>query len=238
MKNLKINILTIFPNMFSSLKEGLIGKALQKNLWTLNIINLTHFKYKGKIDDRPFGGGEGMVILPTVLEDAINTINNKTNFFFMSPRGQVFNQQKALQMSKLEEITLICGRYEGIDQRIIDYYGIQELSIGDFILCGGEVAASLIIESIVRLLPETLHNRFSVKNESFDNIILEHSHYTQKRIWNNISAPEYLKTGHDYLIWSKRFEESIEITKKNRPDLFKEYLFWLWLKIFLVYFIT
>lgn len=232
---MKVNVLTIFPEMFSSLKGGLIGKALKKDLWKLNLINLIHYSEKGKLDDSPLGGGEGMVIMPTVLQKAIEQNNlEKTKIFFMSPRGKVFNQNKAEEMKTLQEFTIICGRYEGIDQRIIDFYNIEELSVGDFILCGGEIAACTVIEATIRLLPETLHNAQSVQNESFNNILLEHNHYTHPRTWNNIEAPEYLKTGHGLNIWKKRLKESAEITKKNREDLFFLYVFLVWFKFLFI----
>jgi tRNA (guanine37-N1)-methyltransferase len=215
-----IKIVTIFPQSFpGALDVGLIGRAKGK-LWDLQTIDLKNYAYK--LDDRPFGGGNGMVLAASVLEKAIQE-NNLKNIVLLSPRGRVFNHSMSVELSRLNEISLICGRYEGVDQRLVEYYGIQEISIGDFILCGGESAATVLIESIVRNIPGVLGNNNSALQESFSDFVLEHHQYTQPRVWKELCVPEVLLSGNHKLIESYRHLESLEITLKRRPDLFNKY---------------
>lgn len=217
---MNIKIITIFPQAFpSTLGIGLIGKALNK-LWNLEVIDLK--KYGKRLDDRPFGGGNGMVLLPNVMEKVIEE-NNLKNIIFLSPRGKVFNHQMSLEMSELKELSIICGRYEGIDQRVIDHYKIQEVSVGDFILCGGESAALSLVESTIRNIPGVLGNTNSVIEESFSDFLLEHHHYTQPRIWKNIEVADVLLSGNHKLIDQHRYHESLLITANRRRDLFISY---------------
>jgi tRNA (guanine37-N1)-methyltransferase len=214
---LNIKVVTIFPQAFpSTLGIGLIGKALNK-IWTLELIDLK--KYGRYLDNRPFGGGNGMVLLPTIMEKVIEE-NKLENLIFLSPRGKVFNQEMSLRLSELKEISIICGRYEGIDQRVIDYYNIQEISLGDFILCGGESAALSLIESTVRNIPGVLGNKQSILDESFNDFLLEHHHYTQPRVWKGMVVEEVLISGHHKLIENHRYKEALAVTKERREDLF------------------
>ena len=225
---MNVKVVTIFPQSFpGTLGLGLIGKAMNK-IWSLQVIDLK--EYASRLDDRPFGGGNGMVLLAPVLEKAIEE-NNLQNIFFLSPRGQTFDQQMSEELSKYEHITLICGRYEGVDQRVIEYYQIREISIGDFILCGGESAALVVIESIIRNLPNVLGNKNSVIQESFSDFLLEHHHYTQPRMWKDISVPEILTNGHHKFIDQYRHKQSVEITKQKRQDLYNKYFVMRILKI-------
>lgn len=218
---MNIRVVTIFPQAFpSTLGIGLIGKALGK-LWHLDIIDLRN--YGVRLDDRPFGGGEGMVLLPQVMENAIES-NNLKNIIFLSPRGKLFNQEMSIKLSQQQELCIICGRYEGLDQRVIDYYQMQEVSLGDFILCGGESAALPLIETVIRNIPGVLGNEKSLLHESFRNDLLEHHQYTQPRIWKNIAVNNVLLSGHHQKIDQYRYEESLLLTRKRRPDLFHMYL--------------
>lgn len=224
----KVNVLTLFPEVFSALDCSICKRAIEKDILRLNLVNIRDFStdnYK-TVDDAPYGGGAGQVIKPDVLGRAIDSVYNKDkpkgSIIYLSPRGKVFNQQMAEQLAKEEETTFICGHYEGIDERVIEYYNIQEVSIGDFVLSGGEYALLPIIDSITRLLPNVLGSIASLEEESFSptlNGLLEYPHYTRPEIWNGIPVPEVLKSGHHKNISDWRYQKSIEITKKNRPDL-------------------
>ena len=218
---MKFNVLTIFPDIFpGNLGSGLIGKALHNAKFHLNLIDLTLYKDDGRIDDRPIGGQEGMIIKAQTIDNAIKHNNLRNNkIIYLSPRGQVFNQSIANNLLYYENITLICGRYEGIDARILLKYDIQELSIGDFILCGGEVAAMVVIETVVRLIPSVLKNQQSIMNESFSNYLLEHDYFTKPDNWSAMIVPDILKSGNHKEIKRWQFINSYNITKQNRPDL-------------------
>lgn len=224
--HITINVVTIFPNLIENFFNfGVIGRALKKNFWSLNIIDLKNFDPKKRVDDRPISGGSGMIIKPETLKNAIQSLNNFNNLFYLSPRGKTFNQKIAKEFIQYDEITLICGRYEGIDQRFIDAFNIQEISIGDFILCGGEIGALTIIETIVRLLPNVLKNENSAIFESFENDLLEHDHFTHPICWENKIVPEVLRSGNHKLIEQWQYQNSLENTIKKRPDLFLKHFF-------------
>ena len=223
--SMKITIITLFPGMFpGNLGDGLIGKAN----FQLEIIDLK--QYKGSsgnhmyIDQRPFGGGEGMLICPTVIENVMSNISGGKRIF-PSPCGPVFNQQTAEQLSKEEHLVFLCGRYEGIDARALDHYKFQPISLGDFILCGGEVAAMTMIETIIRLLKGTLSNEDSLINESFYmGGLLEHDHFCELRKWKEMEVPQVLLEGNHAHINEWRYENSLLKTIKYRPDLFNKYV--------------
>ena len=206
-------------------------RALERNILELNIVNIRDFatdNYK-TVDDTPYGGGAGQVIKPNVLGSAIDSVYNKENpsgsIIYLSPRGKIFNQTLAENLAKETETTFICGHYEGIDERVIEYYNIQEISLGDFVLSGGEYALLPIIDSITRLLPNVLGSSASLEEESFSlklNGLLEYPHYTRPEIWKGLNVPDVLKTGHHKNIEKWRHEKSLEITKRNRPDLVKD----------------
>ena len=206
-------------------------RALERNILELNIVNIRDFatdNYK-TVDDIPYGGGAGQVIKPDVLGSAIDSVYNKENpsgsIIYLSPRGKIFNQTLAENLAKETETTFICGHYEGIDERVIEYYNIQEISLGDFVLSGGEYALLPIIDSITRLLPNVLGSSASLEEESFSlklNGLLEYPHYTRPEIWKGLNVPDVLKTGHHKNIEKWRHEKSLEITKRNRPDLVKD----------------
>ena len=222
------NILTLFPDVFKSLEYSISKRAIDRGIVDLNIVNIRDFatdNYK-TVDDATYGGGAGQVIKPDVLGSAIDSVYNRDNpkgsIIYLSPRGRVFNQSMAEKLSHENETTFICGHYEGIDERVIEYYNIQEVSIGDFVLSGGEYALLPIIDSIIRLLPNVLGSNESLTEESFSpslNGLLEYPQYTRPEIWRGMCVPDVLKSGHHKNIMDWRHEKSIEITKKNRPDL-------------------
>jgi len=218
---MKIDILTLFPEMFAPLKESIIKRAVEDNKVEINIINIRDFAAPPhfKCDDEPFGGGAGMVMLCEPLFKAIESVKtNNSSIFYMSPRGKVFNQEMAREMSKLEHIILLCGHYEGIDQRVIDYFNIQELSIGDYVLTGGELPAMVVADSIVRLIPNVIRAESTIE-ESFSTNLLEYNQYTRPAAFRGMKVPEILLSGHHKNIENWRKEQSIKITKRNRPDL-------------------
>ena len=227
----KANILTLFPDVFKALECSMCKRALERNILELNIVNIRDFatdNYK-TVDDTPYGGGAGQIIKPDVLGSAIDSVYNKENpsgsIIYLSPRGKIFNQTLAENLAKETETTFICGHYEGIDERVIEYYNIQEISLGDFVLSGGEYALLPIIDSITRLLPNVLGSSASLEEESFSpklNGLLEYPHYTRPEIWKGLNVPDVLKTGHHKNIEKWRHEKSLEITKRNRPDLVKD----------------
>ena len=222
------NILTIFPEMFpGTLGGGVLGRALENGIWSYDAINIRDFAINnyGSVDDEQFGGGAGMVMRPDALGDAIDSIKNRGKIIYFSPRGKTLTQKMVREFSATPDATytLLCGRYEGIDQRIIDEYDIMELSIGDYILSGGEIAAQVFIDSCVRVLDNVLHggNETTI-NESFEIGGLEWPLYTRPSVWRGRHVPEVLLSGHHGNIDRWRKQQSDEITKERRPDLIKE----------------
>lgn len=220
------NILTIFPEMFpGTLSSGVVGRALDKGIWSYNAINIRDFAINnyGSVDDEQFGGGAGMVMRPDVVGNAIDSVKEKGKIIFFSPRGRVLNQKLVHEYAKCKTVTLLCGRYEGLDQRVIDEYDIEEVSIGDYVLSGGEVAAQVFIDSCVRLLDNVVGGGLEATgNESFEIGGLEWPLYTRPSVWRGQSVPEVLLSGHHGNIERWRKQQSDEITRKRRPDLIKE----------------
>lgn len=221
---MKFDILTLFPEMFDIIKNSIIGKAIEKKLIEINTINIRDFskdKHK-KVDDTPYGGGAGMVMMPDVVYDAYMSIKDKENakVIYLSPKGNVLNQNKVEALSKEEHIILLCGHYEGIDQRVLDEIVDEEISIGDYVLTGGELPAMVLIDTVSRYVSGVL-NKESVDEESFSNGLLEYPHYTRPEVFLNKKVPEVLLSGHHENIKKWRDEKSLEITKKKRPDLLK-----------------
>lgn len=220
---LKFKIITLFPEMFPGmLGHSLAGDALQNGLWELETIDMKQFglgKFP-RVDDTPYGGGAGMVIRPDVLEKAIES-TNYSKIIYLSPRGERLSQKKAEELAKIDEITLLCGRYEGIDERVIEEYQIEELSIGDYILSGGEPAAMILMDSVVRLIPGVIGNSDTHLEESFSDGLLEYPLYTRPAEWKGRKVPEVLSSGDHKKVADWRRTQSLEITKKRRPDLLK-----------------
>ena len=221
---MKFDVLTLFPEMFSSLEESIIGRARENNLIEVNLINIRDFskdKHK-KVDDTPYGGGAGMVIRPDVVYDAYKSIQDtNAKVIYMSPKGTVLNQEKVKHLSKEKHLIIICGHYEGIDQRVLDEIVDEEISIGDYVLTGGELPAMVLIDSVSRYVQGVL-NEESTSEESFSNNLLEYPQYTRPEEFRGRKVPEVLISGHHENIKKWREEKSIEITKKNRPDLLEK----------------
>ena len=223
----KAQVFTLYPEIFPGpLNKGLYGKALSKKIWDLKIVNIrdsAEDKHK-TVDDTPFGGGSGMLLKPDVLAKSIDQNTNiDEKIFYLSPKGKKFEQKIAKDLSKEKYINLICGHFEGIDERILTTRNIEEISIGDFILSGGETAAFVIIDSILRLLPGIIGNEMSKKDESFENSLLEYPQYTKPLIWEKKSVPKVLLSGDHAKIKDWRLSQSEAITRDRRPDLWQKY---------------
>ena len=227
-----IKILTAYPEMFpGSLEHSVIGKALKENIFKIDTINLHEFGIDDRmsIDDEPFGGGPGMVLRPDVVEKALKSMpeqyNKESKKIYLTPSGTILNQEKLGNLSKLEKITILCGRFEGVDQRAIDVLGFEEVSIGNYVLAGGEIAAQVLLEGCIRLIPGVLGHPESLLEESFSNNLLEYPHYTRPQVWvdslgNKHDVPEVLTSGHHSNIKKWRLNKSIEKTKNIRPDMY------------------
>jgi tRNA (guanine37-N1)-methyltransferase len=231
---MNFKILTLFPELFPGpLGASITGSALAKKLWSFEAINIRDYAKDERktVDDTPYGGGAGMVLRADVIAEAIENSKPSKKIIYLSPRGKIFNQKTARQLSQEKEITILCGRYEGVDQRVLDEFAIEEISIGDYILSGGEIAAYVFIDAILRNLPgvlgadeSLLEESFgSAKNSEFENL-LEYPHFTKPAIWRGCEVPPVLLSGHHKKINEWRKEQSVNLTKKNRPDLYKKFL--------------
>ena len=247
---MKIDILTLFPEMFETINHSILERAIKNNLLKINTINIRDFskdKHK-KVDDTPFGGGAGMVMTCQPLFDAIKSVLNideqefiktinsqktktkqkkelkaKQNFsiIYMSPKGEKLEQKTVIELSKLEHMIIVCGHYEGIDQRVIDYFDMQEISIGDYVLTGGELPAMVLVDSVARYVDGVL-SEGSTDEESFSNGLLEYPQYTKPREYEGLIVPEVLTNGNHKEIEKWKKEQSLKITKERRPDLLKD----------------
>lgn len=220
---MKFDVLTLFPEMFEPLKHSIIERASKQNLININLINIRDFskdKHK-KVDDTPYGGGAGMVIKPDVVYDAYKSIKYKNaKVIYMSPQGKKLNQEKVEELAKERHLIILCGHYEGIDQRVLDEIVDEEISIGDYVLTGGELPAMVLIDSVSRYIEGVLTHE-SIAEESFSNGLLEYPQYTRPEVFNGIKVPEVLLSGHHENINKWRKEQSLKITKKKRPELLK-----------------
>lgn len=224
---MKVKVLTIFPEIFPGfLGTSLTGRALDEGLWSLEAVNIRDYAFDkhGSVDDTPSGGGAGMVMRPDVLGAAIKANHSGGKLIYMSPRGLPLTQNKVKALSREKELTIICGRFEGIDERVLEAFEVEEISIGDYVLTGGEQAAQIMLDAVIRLLPGVLGNASSVEDESFENGLLEHPQYTRPVEWEGKCVPEVLMSGHHKKIADWRHEQSLELTKQRRPDLLKIYL--------------
>ncbi len=222
---MKFNILTLFPEMFSTLNHSIISKAQQNNKININLVNIRDFAEDkhNHVDDTPYGGGPGMVIKCDVLDRSISSLineNNKKKFkiIYMSPKGKKLNQNKVIELAKNDEINILCGHYEGIDERIFKLYNIEEISIGDYILTGGEIPAMVLIDSVSRYVNGVL-NKMTITDESFSNELLEYPQYTKPQIYKNIEVPSILLSGNHAEIKKYRKYESLKTTFIKRKDL-------------------
>ena len=222
---MKIDILTLFPEMFAPLKTSIIGRAVDSGKLEINVIDIRDYtldKHK-KCDDTPFGGGAGMVMMPQPIASAIEAIdpNHEAKRIYLSPKGRTFNQQIVLEYSKLDRILLLCGHYEGVDQRIIDLFIDEELSVGDFVLTGGEIPAMAVVDAVSRYVDGVINGE-SLSQESFSNGMLEYPHYTKPQEFMGLRVPDVLLSGHHKNIDDWRMEKSKELTKSRRPDLMEK----------------
>jgi tRNA (guanine37-N1)-methyltransferase len=220
-------VLTLFPSMFPSvLGQSLAGNALKTGIWSLKTLDIRGFasdKHRS-VDAPPFGGGAGMVLRADIVDAALASVENVPGRrIYLSPRGRCFDQSIAEDLVSDPGVVLVCGRFEGLDQRLIDARGLEEISLGDFVLSGGEIASIALLDTCVRLLPGVLGSKEGLKEESFTNGLLEYPHYTQPREWNGRTVPEVLLSGHHENIKSWRREEAEMITRDRRPDLWERY---------------
>lgn len=228
---MKIEIATLFPEMCETiLSESIIGRARKKGLIDIscrNIREYTNDKHR-RVDDMPYGGGMGMVMQAEPIYNCYTAVceelGEKPHTIYMSPKGKVFNQEKAIELSNMENIFIICGHYEGVDQRILDTIVDEEISIGDYVLTGGELPAVVLADAVSRMCEGVLSDEQCYTDESHFNGLLEYPQYTRPEIWNGIKVPEVLLSGHHKKIEEFRHEQSLKITKKRRPDMYEKYI--------------
>jgi len=229
LKQWRVCVLTLFPEAFPGiLGVSLPGKALKDGVWQLETLDIRSFASDkhASVDDTPYGGGAGMVMRPDVVDAAIKGAEVKfgkpARKIYLSPRGRVLDQALVKELVEAPSLLLLCGRYEGVDQRVIDTQGLEEISLGDFVLAGGEVAAMTLLEACVRLLPGVLGNAATVDEESFESGLLEYPHYTRPAVWNGQAVPDVLVSGHHEKVRVWRQEKAEEITRQRRPDLWNK----------------
>lgn len=227
---MRFNILTLFPEMFGSvLHDSMLGRAEKKNILEFNVVNIRDFALNkhNRVDDYPYGGGRGMVMqaepIYRAYESVCNGLEDKPYVIYMSPKGKVFNQAKAVELSTKDNLVILCGHYEGVDQRIIDEIVDEEISIGDYVLTGGEIPAMVVVDCVSRMLEGVLSNEDSFTDESHYSGLLEYPQYTRPPEFHGVSVPEVLLSGNHALISKWRMEKSLEETEKKRPDMFLKY---------------
>ena len=220
---MQFDVLTLFPEMFEPIKQSILGKAIENEKIKLKLVNIRNFskdKHK-KVDDTPYGGGAGMVMKPDVVYDAYKSVyEENAKVIYLSPQGKTLNQKKVEELSKEKHLILLCGHYEGIDQRVIDKIVDEEISIGDYVLTGGEIPAMVLIDTVSRYIDGVL-NQESIKEESFSKGLLEYPQYTRPEVFEGKKVPEILLSGHHENIEKWRKEQALKITKQKRPDLLK-----------------
>jgi len=223
-------VATLFPEMFPGvLGQSLAGKALENGIWSLDVKDIRdHATDRHRtVDDNPFGGGAGMVMRPDIVDAALRELRAdapQLPLIYLSPRGKVLNQKRCRELAAGPGAILLCGRYEGIDQRVLDEHQAEEISIGDYILMGGELPAMVLIESCIRLIEGTVNKTESVDEESFETGLLEYPHYTRPANWNGRDVPEILLSGHHAKVQAWRHAQAEEITRERRPDLWDQYV--------------
>jgi len=220
-------IFTLYPEYFPGPFEiGICKKAFEKKLWDLKLINIRDYaddKHK-TVDDTPYGGGVGMLMRPDVVAKSLDAnLDEKETVYYLTPKGKIFNQDIAKDIVKKNKVNILCGHFEGVDQRVLDSRNVEEISIGDFILSGGEMASFVVLDTVLRLVPGVLGNLNSTKDESFENGLLEYPQYTKPQIWEKLSVPDILLSGDHNKIKSWRLSQSEAITRHRRPDLWQKY---------------
>ena len=225
---MKIDVLTLFPEMFRPVMESsMLGRAVAGGILEIDTTDIRDFSHDkhNKADDYPFGGGGGMVMMADPIFGAMESVGAENKkVIYMSPRGQILEREKIEELSGLSEMVILCGHYEGVDQRALDYWNAEEISIGDYVLTGGELPAMVLIDSVARLLPGVLGNENSALDESVYSGLLEHPQYTKPREYRGLNVPEVLTSGNHQLIDLWRLEHSLQLTKERRPDLFEKFL--------------
>ena len=223
----EVKIFTLYPDLYPGpLNSGIYKKAKEKNIWSLKVINIRDYANDkhGSVDDTPFGGGSGMLLRPDVVASALDpNLNRNEPVIYLSPKGKKFDQTIAKELSKHKKLNLLCGHFEGIDQRVLDNREIEEISIGDFVLSGGETASYVFLDAILRLIPGVIGNEESKNEESFENGLLEYPQYTKPQIWEEKSVPNVLLSGDHAKIKDWRLTQSKAITRDRRPDLWQKY---------------
>ena len=223
---MKFDILTLFPEMFAPIRASMTGRAEKNGLLEFNIVNIRDFsqdKHK-KTDDTPFGGGHGMVMMTDPIFRALKSVGANKRVIYMSPRGKILDRAEIEELSQEDELVILCGHYEGVDQRVLDHFDVEEISVGDYILTGGELPAMILIDSVARLSPGVLAKDEAVMDESVYSGLLEYPQYTQPREYEGLEVPEVLLNGNHQLIDEWKFEQSLRLTRERRPDLFEKYL--------------
>lgn len=225
---MKIDILTLFPDMFRAItEESMLGRACEKGILDIRLTDIRDFSNDkhNKADDYPFGGGGGMVMMADPIFGAMESVQAQgKKVIYMSPKGRILDEAKIKELAAEEELVILCGHYEGVDQRALDYWQAEEISIGDYVLTGGELPAMVLIDSVARLLPGVLGNENSALDESIYSGLLEHPQYTQPRSYRDMDVPEVLVSGNHKLIHLWKFRQQLELTKERRPDLFEQFL--------------
>ena len=223
----KVRVFTLYPELFPGpLDVGIYKKALEKKIWSLEIVDIRNYaKDKHKtVDDTPYGGGVGMLMRPDVVAKSLDAnLEEKETIYYLTPKGKIFNQNIAQDIVKKNKVNILCGHFEGVDQRVLDSRNVEEISIGDFILSGGEMASFVVLDTVLRLVPGVLGNLNSTKDESFENGLLEYPQYTKPQIWEKLSVPDILLSGDHNKIKSWRLSQSEAITRHRRPDLWQKY---------------
>jgi len=223
----KVKIFTLYPEFFPGpFDKGIYGKAIEKKIWKMDIINIrdyTEDKHK-TVDDTPYGGGSGMVMRADIIANSLDkNLGPDEKVYYLSPRGKLLNQDIAKKISNEKHLNMLCGHFEGVDQRVLDNRNIEEISIGDYIISGGETASYIVLDSVLRLLPGVLGNKDSIVNESFENGLLEYPQYTKPQIWQKNKVPEVLLSGDHAKIKDWRLSQSEAITRDRRPDLWHKH---------------
>lgn len=229
---MNIHVMTLFPEMFESLKLSILGRAIKNNIISVNAVNIRDYAFNkhNKVDDYTYGGGAGMLMQAEpvyqchkAVTDSINNTNKKIRTVYLTPQGQVLNQELAMELAKEEELILLCGHYEGIDERVLEEVVTDYISIGDYVLTGGELPAMVLIDTVSRFVEGVLSNDESAMIESFSDGLLEYPQYSRPEIWHDKKVPEILMSGHHENVEKWRFEQSLIRTKERRPDLYKKF---------------
>jgi len=225
---MKIDVLTLFPEMFAPVTESsILGRAVQKGILSVETTDIRNFSNDkhNKADEYPFGGGGGMVMMPEPIFGALESVGAEgKKIIYMSPRGRLLDMKKIEELACMDELVILCGHYEGVDQRAIDYWDMEEISIGDYVLTGGELPAMVLIDCVARMIPDVLGNENSARDESIYSGLLEHPQYTKPREYRGMNVPEVLVSGNHRLIELWKLREALLLTKKRRPDLFDEFV--------------